>query len=72
MKIAMLSPYSLSRPGGVQGQVLGLVPPLRRLGHEVTVIGPDDDRIPAGQRVADDSTWWGGHRECAPTARWHR
>lgn len=38
----MLSPYSLSRPGGVQGQVLGLARALRGLGHEVTVVGPDD------------------------------
>ncbi len=44
MKIAMLSPYSLSRPGGVEGQVHGLSRALVRLGHEVTVIGPDDER----------------------------
>jgi phosphatidylinositol alpha-mannosyltransferase len=42
MKIAMLSPYSLSRPGGVQGQVLGLARALRTLGHHVTVVGPDE------------------------------
>jgi phosphatidylinositol alpha-mannosyltransferase len=42
MKIAMLSPYSLSRPGGVQGQVMGLSRALRNLGHQVTVIGPKD------------------------------
>jgi phosphatidyl-myo-inositol alpha-mannosyltransferase len=42
VKIAMLSPYSLSRPGGVQGQVLGLARALRNLGHEVTVVGPED------------------------------
>lgn len=39
----MLSPYSLSRPGGVQGQVLGLSRALRKLGHQVTVLGPDDE-----------------------------
>ncbi len=38
----MLSPYSLSRPGGVQGQVLGLARALRDLGHDVTVVGPED------------------------------
>ena len=43
MKVGMLSPYSLSRPGGVQGQVFGLSRALRKLGHEVTVIGPQDD-----------------------------
>jgi phosphatidyl-myo-inositol alpha-mannosyltransferase len=42
MKIAMMSPYSLTRPGGVQGQVLGLARALRDLGHEVTVVGPED------------------------------
>jgi phosphatidylinositol alpha-mannosyltransferase len=39
----MLSPYSLSRPGGVQGQVFGLSRALRKLGHHVTVIGPQDE-----------------------------
>jgi phosphatidylinositol alpha-mannosyltransferase len=38
----MLCPYSLSRPGGVQGQVVGLAHALRGLGHEVTVVGPSD------------------------------
>ncbi|HVA06162.1 MAG TPA: glycosyltransferase family 4 protein [Acidimicrobiales bacterium] len=42
MKIAMVSPYALSRPGGVQGQVIGLARALRGLGHQVTVLGPDD------------------------------
>lgn len=36
----MLSPYSLSRPGGVQGQVIGLSRSLRALGHQVTVLAP--------------------------------
>ncbi len=39
----MVSPYALTRPGGVQGQVLGLSRSLRQLGHEVTVLGPADD-----------------------------
>jgi phosphatidylinositol alpha-mannosyltransferase len=46
VKIAMLSPYSLSRPGGVQGQVFGLSRALRKLGHDVTVLGPDDLELP--------------------------
>jgi phosphatidyl-myo-inositol alpha-mannosyltransferase len=51
VKIAMLSPYSLSRPGGVQGQALGLARALRTMGHQVTVVGPEDpqDR----ERVTD-------------------
>ena len=36
----MLSPYSLSRPGGVQGQVIGLSRALRARGHDVTVVAP--------------------------------
>jgi phosphatidyl-myo-inositol alpha-mannosyltransferase len=43
MRIAMLCPYSLSRPGGVQGQAIGLARSLRTMGHDVTVIGPADD-----------------------------
>ena len=39
----MVSPYSLTRPGGVQGQAIGLATSLRRLGHEVTVVAPADD-----------------------------
>ncbi|MGP0030465.1 MAG: glycosyltransferase family 4 protein [Acidimicrobiales bacterium] len=42
----MLSPYSLSRPGGVQGQVFGLAAALRALGHQVTVLGPEDEDTP--------------------------
>lgn len=37
----MVCPYSLSRPGGVQGQATGLARSLRRLGHEVAVLAPD-------------------------------
>jgi phosphatidylinositol alpha-mannosyltransferase len=42
----MVSPYSLSRPGGVQGQVTGLARALGRLGHDVTVLAPDDRETP--------------------------
>jgi phosphatidylinositol alpha-mannosyltransferase len=61
MKIAMLSPYSLSRPGGVQGQVLGLAHALRQLGHQVTVIGPEDpeerDRTGGQERDPNPDTF---------------
>jgi phosphatidylinositol alpha-mannosyltransferase len=40
MRIAMVSPYDLSVPGGVQGQVTGLRDALRGLGHEVVVVAP--------------------------------
>ncbi len=42
----MLSPYALTRPGGVQGQALGLAQSLRALGHDVTVLGPADEGVP--------------------------
>jgi phosphatidylinositol alpha-mannosyltransferase len=43
----MVSPYSLSRPGGVQGQVLGLSSALRKMGHDVTVVGLSDGDLHA-------------------------
>lgn len=42
----MVCPYSLTVPGGVQMQVLGLARALRRLGHEVRVLGPCDGPPP--------------------------
>lgn len=42
----MVCPYSLSIPGGVQAQVLGLARQLRRLGHEVRVLAPCDGPPP--------------------------
>src|SRR5581483_586582 len=42
MRVAQVCPYSLSIPGGVQGQVLGLAHSLRRAGHCVTVLAPTD------------------------------
>ncbi|NBW92258.1 MAG: glycosyltransferase family 1 protein [Actinobacteria bacterium] len=46
MRIAMVSPYSVSVPGGVQAQVLGLARELRRVGHEVRVLAPCDGPPP--------------------------
>jgi phosphatidylinositol alpha-mannosyltransferase len=46
MRIGMVCPYSLSVPGGVQAQVLGLARALRRSGHEVRVLGPCDGPPP--------------------------
>ncbi|MDE0804731.1 MAG: glycosyltransferase family 4 protein [Acidimicrobiales bacterium] len=37
-----MSPYSVTIPGGVQGQVLGLARALRSLGHPVRVLAPAD------------------------------
>ena len=56
MRIAMVSPYALTRPGGVQGQVIGLARALRALGHDVTVVAPADADWPfpesAGEHYA--------------------
>ncbi len=46
MRIAQVCPYSLSVPGGVQGQVLGLARALRSLGHEARVLAPCDGPPP--------------------------
>jgi len=47
MRIGMISPYSLSIPGGVQGQILGLAQALRERGEYVRVLGPCDGPPPA-------------------------
>ena len=44
LRVAIVCPYDLSRPGGVQGQTLGLARSLRRRGHQVALIAPDDRR----------------------------
>ena len=46
MRVGLLCPYSLTIPGGVQGQVMGLARSLRGLGHEVRVLGPCDGPPP--------------------------
>lgn len=42
----MVSPYSVSVPGGVQAQALGLAREMRRMGHEVRVLAPCDGPPP--------------------------
>lgn len=46
LRIGIVCPYSLTVPGGVQGQVLGLARELRRQGHEARVLGPCDGPPP--------------------------
>jgi phosphatidylinositol alpha-mannosyltransferase len=46
VRIGLVCPYSLTIPGGVQGQVLGLARSLRSVGHEVRVLGPCDGPPP--------------------------
>jgi phosphatidyl-myo-inositol alpha-mannosyltransferase len=59
--VALVCPYSLSRPGGVQGQVVGLGRALERRGHRSTVFAPLDstgdapsgiELVPTGRSVA--------------------
>lgn len=50
MKIGLVCPYDLSRPGGVQAQVLGLSRALNAHGDETVVIGPG---LPAGTPGVD-------------------
>jgi phosphatidylinositol alpha-mannosyltransferase len=46
VRVGLVCPYSLTIPGGVQGQVLGLARSLRTLGHEVRVLAPCDGPPP--------------------------
>ncbi len=46
MRIGLVCPYALTRPGGVQEQVLGLARALRSAGHDVRVLGPCDGAPP--------------------------
>jgi phosphatidylinositol alpha-mannosyltransferase len=42
LTVALVCPYSLSRPGGVQGQVVGLARSLEARGHRAVVFAPVD------------------------------
>lgn len=65
----MISPYSLSRPGGVQGQVLALASELRHLGVDVRVVGPCDGPPPApGVVTVGPSVNWDSNGSIAPIA----
>jgi phosphatidylinositol alpha-mannosyltransferase len=46
VRVGLVCPYSLTIPGGVQGQVMGLARSLRALGNEVRVLGPCDGPPP--------------------------
>jgi phosphatidyl-myo-inositol alpha-mannosyltransferase len=51
LRVALVCPYSLSRPGGVQGQVTGLARALTQRGHRVTVFAPIDDPADAPEGI---------------------
>lgn len=46
MRVGLICPYSLTVPGGVQNQVLGLARSLRGLGHDARVLAPCDGPPP--------------------------
>ncbi|HEY5980885.1 MAG TPA: glycosyltransferase family 4 protein [Microlunatus sp.] len=46
LRIGLVCPYSLDRPGGVQNHVLGLAEALRGLGHDPAVLAPGDLSAP--------------------------
>jgi phosphatidylinositol alpha-mannosyltransferase len=69
VRIGLLCPYSLTLPGGVQGQVLGLARALRQQGHEVRVLGPCDGPPPdAGVTPLGNSIPLAANGSVAPIA----
>jgi phosphatidylinositol alpha-mannosyltransferase len=48
VRIGMVCPYSISVPGGVQEQVLGLARSLRSKGHPTRILAPSDGPPPDG------------------------
>lgn len=69
MRIGLVCPYSLTVPGGVQGQVLGLARSLRGLGHEVRVLAPCDGPPPdAGVTPLGSSVPTAANGSVAPLA----
>ncbi|HSH61145.1 MAG TPA: glycosyltransferase family 4 protein, partial [Acidimicrobiales bacterium] len=51
MRVAVVCPYSLTKPGGVQGQALGQVRALRALGHDAELLAPCDGPPPPGEGI---------------------
>lgn len=67
MRVVMVSPYSLSRPGGVQKQVLGLARELRRLDVDVRVLAPCDGPPPEpGVTCVGPTVEWDSNGSIAP------
>jgi phosphatidylinositol alpha-mannosyltransferase len=69
VRVGLVCPYSLSLPGGVQGQVLGLARSLRNLGHMVRVLAPCDGPPPeAGVTPLGNSVPLASNGSVAPIA----
>ena len=65
MRVAVVSPYDLSAPGGVQDQVIGLVTRLRERGHDAWAVAPGGGG-PAGTRQAGSVRGVPANRSRAP------
>ena len=82
VRIGLVCPYSLTVPGGVQGQVLGLARVLRAMGHEARVLAPCDgpppelfviplgDSIPTAANGSVAPLAPDPSCRCAPSGRW--
>jgi len=69
VRIGIICPYSLTLPGGVQGQVLGLARVLRSIGHPTRVLGPCDGPPPdTGVTPLGDSLPTAANGSIAPIA----
>lgn len=69
MRVGIVCPYSLTLPGGVQGQVLALADELRNQGLDVRVLGPCDGPPPnAGVTPLGDSLPTAANGSVAPIA----
>lgn len=69
MRIGLVCPYSLTIPGGVQAQVLGLARALRSLGHPTRVLAPCDGPPPdAGVTPLGNSIPTAANGSVAPLA----
>ncbi len=58
MRVALVSPYDLGRPGGVQGQVLGIAEALRREGDVVSLFAPGTPRAPEAEAWSSLGASW--------------
>lgn len=66
MKIAMVSPYALDEPGGVQDQARSLVRWMREAGHESWLVAPGVSGGPTGTIYLGTTTKVRANRSVAP------
>jgi len=69
VRVGLVCPYSLTMPGGVQGQVIALGRALRAMGVEARVLGPCDGPPPDGSVTPlGDSMAYASNGSMAPIA----